>query len=76
MELELPYSKKKRDVLKDVLNDYNIPQPEHIRKQRLWRKNQKSIFYETGRPIFDNFKNKNHIFCKLNNGKYVGYLSR
>lgn len=73
--MEIPYSKNK-DELKDVLEKYNIPEPEHTKKQRLWRKKQKSIFYETGRPIFDNFKSNNHVFCKLNNGKYIGNLSR
>ena len=69
--MELPFSKN-QDVLKDVLKKYNFLYKKYIIKQNNWRKKQISIYYKTGRPIFDNFKSQDHIFYKLNNGKYVG----
>ncbi len=70
--MELPFSKN-QDVLKNVLIKYNLLHKQYIIKQNNWRKKQFSIYYKKGRPIFDNFKTQDHIFYKLNNGKYVGH---
>lgn len=46
--------------------------PPNIKKQLIWRQKQIDIFYNTGRPIFKNLHDSNHIFFKKNNNKLIG----
>jgi hypothetical protein len=48
------------------------PPPEHIIKQRIWRENQLNIFYKTGRPIYNCFRETDHLYYKNNEGTYIG----
>ena len=48
------------------------PPPEHIMKQRIWRENQIKIFYKSGRPIYNCFKQTDHLYYKTIEGTYIG----
>ena len=51
----------------------NIPVSESVLKQRKWREKQINIFYKTGRPIYEDFRDKKHLFYKTQEGYYIGF---
>lgn len=48
------------------------PPPEHVIKHRIWREKQIQIFYKSGRPIYNCFRQANHLYYKTTTGTYIG----
>lgn len=65
-------SEIENNIISPLLKKKEPPTPEHILKHRVWRNKQINIFYNTGRPIFKNFKDNQHIFISNNNGYTIG----
>ena len=56
-----------------LIKKKEIIEPEHTIKQKIWCNKQKDIFYNSGRPIFNSFNDKKHLFYKKSkNGTYIG----
>ena len=64
-------TKKKLWRENQIKTEENIP-AQHITSQKLWRENQIKILYGSGRPIFNCFKETNHIYYKNTQGTYIG----
>lgn len=71
MELDDSYSIKKESH-RHFYRYTNIPVSESVLKQRKWREKQIKIFYKTGRPIYEGFRDKKHLFYKTPRGNYIG----
>lgn len=56
------------------MDDDNILRRKRILHQTKWRQKQETIYYTTGRPIFENLKVDNYYFYQDDNGKRVGAL--
>uniref|UniRef100_A0A6C0BSD7 Uncharacterized protein n=1 Tax=viral metagenome TaxID=1070528 RepID=A0A6C0BSD7_9ZZZZ len=70
MDLDDQHTKK--ESCRSFYKYTNIPISESILKQRKWREKQINIFYKSGRPIYEGFRDNKHLFYKTSRGYYVG----
>ena len=49
-----------------------IPEPEHLRKHKIWREKQIYIFYGSGRPIYKTVTENKHQYYTTTDGNVIG----